>query len=702
MFQRIDKQVVVNRVGPTNQQIMVLKRVEWTALILSALFLGVSILGNDKPKILACLGCLIWYISLPLLIKKPGDFQIRLTACLGGGVGATLYTIVNDGFLNSPVFPWLLIFPVIAAILGSRSQGWAWLGVCLAANLLVAVLDPSFPTRFSAKNLDQVLNVPILMIFLGSICIVFRTLADSEAAGRALAEQETKDINLRFQYMIQGNNNALWDWMDMSRNEVYWSPQLYEILGYRDLEIPSTVSTFFEHIAEEDRQWTIEAMNKAIEAGDRLSSIIRLVHKKGHIIWVRSSGFVVRNKEGTPIRMVGSLEDLTELKENQIALQEAKNIAEQANAAKSRFLSQMSHELRTPLHGIVGYGELLMQSSLDPIHEKNAAIIVDCSLSLIKLINDILDYAKIESGHIIIESENINIHEIAEDVANLFALSIKQKGLQFQLTSNIKGKLFKINSLRLRQILINLIGNAIKFTNQGEVTLDLSEIPSEDSMSAISIQVRDTGIGFRQEDQEQIFEAFQHATSQRNTDQRGAGLGLTIVRQLVQLMGGEISIQSSPGKGSAFTVNLNLQPIVEKDREKILLTNESTEIKLLQSILIADDSELNRTLMVTMLAFLGMAADSVADGEEVINALNHKSYDLVLMDINMPNLNGLEATKKIRELYPTSKIKIYGLSANAFQEDKEKALAAGMNDYLTKPVTIDQIRHILVTSSPKG
>ncbi len=542
------------------------------------------------------------------------------------------------------------------------------------------------------KNVVQSCVLFVLTLVLGAMSLDSWSRSKSESKARDLAELELRKIHQRYHYMIQGNRSGLWDWLDMTQEEVYWSPQLYEILGYSDGEIPSTASAFISHIHEEDRQESLEKTQVFLQSSLRFTNIIRMIRKDGRVIWVRSSGYIVRDADGHPSRMVGSLEDLTDLKEQELALRTAKEAAEKASKAKDKFLSKMSHEMRTPLTGILGYAELLGKSKLEPSQHEFLQIIIESSNALINLINSILDYAKIEAGFTDLRLEETNIHKLVSEVAKLFAINIKSKNLQFTLSSDIQSKLYRVDSFRVRQIVTNLIGNAVKFTERGSIEVTLSE--SDDQ--TIHMQVKDTGIGIPLADQTRIFEAFQQAGSPEISRFGGTGLGLSITKQLVELMGGEIKLRSSPGEGSCFEFSFKVQHIDKPDHEPEAL--ERTEYRDIShlSVLVVEDCEVNLQLLRLILETLGVSPLLARDGEEALAVLESDGVDLVLMDVNMPKLDGLAATKKIRELYPQRKVNIIGLSANAFQEDKDLALAAGMNAYLAKPITFEALSKILV------
>lgn len=379
-------------------------------------------------------------------------------------------------------------------------------------------------------------------------------------------------------------------------------------------------------------------------------------------------------------------------KSTQRILEKAKELAEKANIEKSEFLANMSHEIRTPLNGIMGLTDLVLRSTLDEKQRDYLQKAQKSSHILLSLINDILDHSKIEAGKLNLEYSTFNLDEVIGSVIDLFEYEASNRNLLLEI--DIPSNLNLIgDSLRLRQVLTNIIGNAIKFTKKGFVKVIIS-IKSEDSTSInLHFSIKDSGIGMCQEVQKSLFKKFTQADNSITREYGGTGLGLSISKQLVELMGGKISLESSLGVGSHFMFNITFtkqetlttertkQPIKEKNKFKSCL------------ILLVEDNAINQLVAVGILENLGINVDIANNGKEAVDKAKSKNYDLILMDIQMPIMDGFEATKKIRDF--NKEIPIIALSAAVLIKDKEKTKQAGMNAHLEKPIDQQKLSNII-------
>lgn len=387
-----------------------------------------------------------------------------------------------------------------------------------------------------------------------------------------------------------------------------------------------------------------------------------------------------------------------------VALRRAKEAAEESSRAKAIFLATMSHELRTPMNGVLGCTQLLQDTALTDPQRQLLETMHRSAESLLVLVNDILDFSKIEAGKMSLEVADVDLHPLVADVITLTSEAAKKKGLtvQVQLAPDIPAEL-RGDPIRLRQILFNLVGNAIKFTEQGGIHISVKTVPCHQKNSDAIVlywTVKDSGIGITADQQARLFGAYAQADVSTARRYGGTGLGLMICCQLVELMGGAMMVESKPGEGSAFSYTTSLLPAIQRvpsahvgKASIAAIADRATPLR----ILVVDDNEINQVVACKFLQKLGCQVEVARNGREAVESITHATYDAVLMDCEMPEMDGYEATQEIRrqEHTTTRHLPIIALTGHASSEDAQKCRQAGMDDVVTKPMTLPTLRATL-------
>ncbi len=553
-----------------------------------------------------------------------------------------------------------------------------------------------------------------------------KTIDELKAKVKKLEEEnnELQVLKERLELSLWGGDLAWWDW-DYPSGTVLYSDKKALMLGYKPEEIANDVYAFTSMIHPDDYKHTMQVMRDHLKGKTQIYEIeYRIRTKTGEYKWFFDRGKVVkRDNEGRPLRINGIVFDISEKKEIEQQLKElnqeleeriekrtaelylAKEKAEHANKAKTEFIANMSHEIRTPMNAILGFAQILQERLTEyPQYHNYLNGISTSGKGLLDLINDILDLSKIEAGRIEVQPEPVNIKKFFEEIKQIFALKIQEKGLQFIIcTAKNIPKALLIDEARLRQVVFNLIGNAVKFTDKGKVHVKAKVLKDIDHQSQVNllIEVQDTGIGIPKEQIDQIFEPFQQQKGQSFQKYGGTGLGLAITKRLVQIMNGDISVQSEPGKGSVFSIVLkNVIIGVLEDTKPTIAREVNHNIKFNQpKILMVEDVGLNREVFSSYLQYYNVDIIEAVNGREAVEFARKFNPDIILMDMRMPVMDGYEAASIIKNDNDLKKIPIIAVTASAMQQEIIH-LKKLCDDYLRKPVEKYQLLSVLTKYLP--
>ena len=542
---------------------------------------------------------------------------------------------------------------------GMNRQHWSFAGMMLAAFLLTVIL--------------------LIWIHNRSLQAASRARANSDALARAMLALNDRQRAL--------DAHAIVSITDPGGAILEANSKFCDISGYSHSELMGNNHRILKSGVHPEAFY--QELWETISRGEVWSGEICNRAKDGKHYWVASTIVPFLDDAGLPKQYIAIRTDITQRKLAEVELEQRRIQAESANRAKSEFLATMSHEIRTPMNGIMGTAALLVDTDLNSEQREYAQLILDSSNSLLRIINDILDLSKLEAGHLEILQEVFSLDLVLSHVESIMTPRVREKGLDLsvEMDAHVSGH-YLGDPIRLRQVLLNLVGNAVKFTSKGKVILKVDK--TEDDQ--IRVRVIDTGIGIPKEAQKSLFSMFQQADSSISRRFGGTGLGLAVSRRLVLLMGGAIGFNSEDGEGSEFWFRL---PLARASAEEsaddamdpaALESGRNTDITA-RKILLVEDNLINQLISTRMLERLGHAVTVAGDGREALDCVRKDVFDLIVMDVQMPELDGLSATRLIRAMGGhLAQVPIVAMTANAMVSDREACLAAGMNDFISKPL----------------
>ena len=699
-------------------------------ILIGLLFGGVTLLGMANP---VSFTPGVFFDGRSIVLSVAGVVGGGLAAVIAAGMAAIYrYQLGGSGTTVG------VMVVLLSALLGVLARQWLlrlkspgqpihYLALGVVVQLVQLAAFTQVPNRAGYAFIEQAWWVLLLFYPLATmlLCLIFRNheqqvidqqaLSSAQDAVVAAEHASMQRFHAYFDHSIVG--------LAITSLEKGWievNDALCATLGYTREELTRmtwTELTYPEDLAPDQAQF-----NRML-AGEINSYAMdkRFIHKDGHLVDTRLAVSHVRKPDGSLDYVVAMVEDISErkqaekdlrahhdhleevVKERTAALTIAKEAAEAANRAKSTFLANMSHELRTPMNGILGMTHMALRYTDDPKLKDRLGKVIQSSHHLLAVINNILDISKIEAEHLTLEATSFYFGEVLENLFRLVSHKAveKQIKLRVDLAPEVPGMKLLGDPLRLGQILINLTGNAIKFTDHGSIIVRARLLEDTPEGVLLRIEVADTGIGITTEQQQRLFTAFEQADGSMTRKYGGSGLGLAISKRLVEIMGGEIGVTSTPGQGSTFWFTVRLVKSSELVQPAPAFSEVSAYERLLNEylgtrLLLAEDEPISQEVSRGLLEDAGLVVDLAEDGLQALDLAKQNSYALILMDMQMPHMNGIDATKAIRVLPGYEQKPIVAITANAFDEDCRLCLRAGMNDHIAKPVDPDKLYEILL------
>ncbi|MEN8222839.1 MAG: response regulator [Acidobacteriota bacterium] len=539
-----------------------------------------------------------------------------------------------------------------------------------------------FTFYFPVMNLNYIPPIILFSLFLIIESLILNTFVNLKQ--KRASDLSLRESRARFQYLFESSMDSILI-LDGERNIIDVNPVTASRFGYTKEELKGEKFSILFH---EDSIADCEKQMRIVEMELRNRFEFHGKKKDNSELHVDSSMVYLRGETMENSAFFITCNDITERKEAEVLLKNAKEEAENANKSKSEFLANMSHEIRTPMTAILGFSELLETTELKGKQGEYINVIKNSGESLLYLIDEILDFSKIEAGKVIIERKNFELGKLLGEIRETTKIWIKEKNVELIINTgkNIPQYLCG-DPERLRQILRNLLNNAVKFTEQGEISLNIELRKELDPWVSLNFTVSDTGIGISRDNTDKLFKSFSQIDSALSRKYEGTGLGLAITSKLVEMMGGKLEVKSELNKGTtfAFSVNFGMADYAENEDSHRKPSSELKKDLSDYSVLVVEDNSVNRMLLDYTLKREGFNVSSVINGDDALDILEKEKFDLILMDIQMPGKDGVEVTREIRRT-SNKNIPVIALTANAMKGDREKYIDLGLDDYLSKPI----------------
>jgi PAS domain S-box-containing protein len=668
----------------------------------AGLFGLAALLVMPWPFIAAWLAAVVIWEAISVWVINPWTMRLPERAGVAAFaarnvIGGSLYGLVALGGL------------VIGTPLGAV-MGAVWLGGASMNNfvyhgenrrILIASLSPSIGIAILAPQLGHGVSLGSVAVsgLILSMFLAARAFSmDHQVLLKRLGERQSAlaDVERKLSLAIDASGDGTFE-IDLVSGQGQASDGWARMMGYEPHEVTGDLMSY----VHPDDVHAVEQAFQAHAAGEspHTATEQRMRCRDGSYKWVLGrASLVARTEDGRPARLIGTTTDISERKALEHDLKSARDVAEAANHAKSTFLANMSHEIRTPLNGVIGIAGVLARTKLAPAQREMVGLVQSSAQTLERLLSDILDQSKLEAGEFGLVIAPFDLQVAVQAAVELMRARADEKGLEFTLDFAAEAAgLFEGDAVRLGQIVSNLTANAIKFTETGAVRVSVEAVSAAgaDKPVMIAIKITDTGIGFDEATAARLFTRFVQADGSISRRFGGTGLGLAISKALVELMGGEVSVVSAPGKGSVFTVAVPLtRAVVANASDEDAEPGEDCIDLAGLRVLVAEDHPTNQRVIQLMLEPMGVALTMVSDGREAVETFAVGAFDLILMDMQMPHMDGLAATREIRRLEREAgaqRTPIAMLTANAMVKHRRMASEAGADHHIAKPITLESL-----------